>query len=185
MHILGNPSQSCYVLKKTLGIPSATSQQMWQWRFRILFKTTQICFTVMLWINAWGVYKIFRAGVRGVLSRGAFISYHKKWQKHDNKWVILGSCITVSSIKKKTNKKTVSRKISNIMTEKCFSLVNVNVIFNIIFFDYVKEWSCLCDIFFRYSGGGGGRSFEGGVYWRFLPFRRGIHSRGRLFKALG
>ena len=34
-----------------------------------------------------------------------------------------------------------------------------------IFFDYVKEWSCLCDIFFRYSGGGGG----GG--------RRGVHSK--------
>ena len=63
---------------------------------------------------------------------------------------------------KKTNKKTVSRKISNIMTEKYFSLVNVNVIFNIIFFDYVKEWSCLCDIFFRYSGGGGGEFIRGG-----------------------
>ena len=73
---------------------------MWQWRFRILFKTTQICFTVMLWINALGVYKIFRAGGRGVLSRGTFISYHEKWQKHDNKWVILGSWITVSFIKK-------------------------------------------------------------------------------------
>ena len=50
------------------------------------------------------------------------------------------------------------------MTEKYFSLVNVNVIFNIIF-DYVKEWSCLCDIFFRYSGGGGlgGAFIRGGV----------------------
>ena len=66
--------------------------------------------------------------------------------------------------KKKTNKKTVSRKISNIMTEKYFSLVNVNVIFNIIFFDYVKEWRCLCDIFFRYSGGGG-RGFRGALIW--------------------
>ena len=52
------------------------------------------------------------------------------------------------------------------MTEKWFSLVNVNVIFNIIFFDYVKEWSCLCDT----SGGGG-------VYSRFLSYR-GVHSRG-------
>ena len=52
-----------------------------------------------------------------------------------------------------------SMKISNIMTETWFSLVNVNVIFNIIF-DCVKEWSCLCDIFFRYSGGRRGRFFK-------------------------
>ena len=78
----------------------------------------------------------------------------------------------VSSIKK-TNKKTVSRKISNIMTEKYFSLVNVNVIFNIIFFDYVKEWSCLCDMFFRYSGGGGGG--RGGAF-----IRGGRLNKGRL-----
>ena len=73
--------------------------------------------------------------------------------------MILRSCITVSFIKNKQTLETVSRKISNIMTEKYFSLVNV--IFNIIFFDYVKEWSCLCDIFFRYSGGGGGVHSKG------------------------
>ena len=79
------------------------------------------------------------------------------------------------------------------MTEKYFSLVNVNVIFNIIFFDYVKEWSCLCDIFFRCSGGGGGEG-EGmfirggrlnkGAFIDGFYLLGGVHPRGRLFKAL-
>ena len=62
------------------------------------------------------------------------------------------------------------------MTEKYFSLVNVNVIFNIIFFDYVKEWSCFCDIFFRYSGGGG-------AFIRGGPFNKGAFIDG--FYLLG
>ena len=40
-------------------------------------------------------------------------------------------------IKKNNNIRNSITEISNIMTEKYFSLVNVNVIFNIIFFDYV------------------------------------------------
>ena len=59
------------------------------------------------------------------------------------------------------------------MTEKYFSLVNVNVIFNIIFFDYIKE----CDIFSRYSGGGGGGG--GGAFIDLLGgfIRGGVYSK--------
>ena len=66
--------------------------------------------------------------------------------------------------KKKTNIRNSITENQQHYDRSNFSLVNVNVIFNIIFFDYVKEWSCLCDIFFTYSGGWGGG--------------RGVHSRG-------
>ena len=45
---------------------------------RISFRLNKAAITVMLQITAWGVYKIFRAGGRGVLSREVFISSNKK-----------------------------------------------------------------------------------------------------------